>query len=219
MPIYDEANPIDAVEAARKDATAGDDGAWEALDRSLRWHLLTYVQDRTGELGALRRALLEATDWARKEEASPWGERWQHLLELLRDAESLPSAAGDLALLMAPKGRAAELLAYLAEAEDPVRPSDAAEALGITPQHLSNLSRKLDDAGLIVKHRTDGRATWLYVAPRGLRIARSLPALFERPAAAARSRSAGAVKAEDPGGGGAPFLSMWHSEQIAADKR
>jgi ATP-dependent Lon protease len=171
LPIYADLTPSEAVAVARKDAGSAEEESWESLDRTLRRHLLAFLQEREGDVAELRQALVEATDWARDEEKSPWRERWPYLLELLRDGERLPAVAADARVLGRPEGRAAELLAVLIECEQPMRPSELVEIMGLrTIQHLSNLSRGLVSAGLVVKQKTRGRATWLYPTPRALRL-------------------------------------------------
>jgi len=95
MPVYADLTPDEAVATARRDVEAGRKDAWDALDRYLRWHLLTYLQDRSGEVAEIRDALLEAADWARQESRSPWLHNWPYLLELLRAGEQLPSTAAN----------------------------------------------------------------------------------------------------------------------------
>ncbi len=175
MPIYADLTPTEAVAAARRDAAADREQAWDALDRCLRWHLLTYLQDRSGEAAELREALLEAADWARQEQRMPFQHNWPYLLELFRDGERLPSTAAGLGALKSPEGRAAQLLALLVESEDPMRPGALAERLGLSPQQVANLGRRLEEAGLIVRHKAKGRATWLFATPRGLDLASHLP--------------------------------------------
>ncbi len=171
MPIYADLTPQQAVAAARKDAASGGEAAWESLDRTLRRRILAFLQEREGDVAELRQALVEATDWARDEERSPWRECWSYLLELLRDGGRLPPVAADMQGLGTPEGRAAELLAILVEHQRPMRPSELVERMGLrTLQHLSNLSRGLVSAGLVVKQKTKGRATWLYPTPRALRL-------------------------------------------------
>lgn len=180
MPVYADLTPDEAVDTARRDVAAGREEAWEALDRYLRWHLLTYLQDRSGEFAELRDALLEAADWARQEERSPWLYNWPYLLELLRASDRLPSTAAGLQALRGPEGRAAQLLAILVDSEEPMRPGELAERLGLSPQQVTNLGRKLEDAGLIVRRKARGRATWLFATPRGIELASHLPRA-ERP--------------------------------------
>lgn len=175
MPIYADLSPTEAVAAARRDVAAQEEGAWEALDRCMRWHLLTYLQDRSGRAPELRDALVKAADWADQEERSPWRYRWPYLLEILRDGERLPSTADAVRAVGGPEGRAAEMLACLVDHEDPMRPGELAERLGLSPQQVTNLGRKLEGAELIVRHKAKGRATWLFATPRGLELSRHLP--------------------------------------------
>ncbi len=175
MYIYTDMSPIEAVAAARRDATTGGDEVWETLDRCLRWHLLTYLQERSGKVTELRDALLDAADWADQEERSPWRHRWPYLLEILRDGERLPSTAEAVQALAGPEGRAAQLLAFLVDNDDPIRPGEISERLGMSPQQVTNLGRKLEEAGLVVRHKARGRATWLFATARGLALADHLP--------------------------------------------
>jgi len=195
MPIYADLTPTAAVAAARRDAASGRDEAWDALDRYLRWHLLTYVNDRRGETAELREALLEAADWSRQEDRTPWQHTWPYLLELLRDEERLPSSTEELRALVNPEGRAAQLLACLAESEDPMRPGDLGDRLGLSKQRVSHLLRKLEASGLIARRKGKGRAVWLCATPRGLEQASRLP------------RAEGTELA--PASGSAPECALW----------
>jgi len=182
MPVYLDSSPTEAVVAARRDAEAGAGGVYEALDRALRWHLLRYLQERLGELSELRRALIQAADWAGRERQPLWDERWAYLLELLRDAGRQPATAVDLQMLEAPVGRAAEVLAFLAESERPLRPSEVAERLKTSLQHVRNLIAKLESADLVVRRKGEGRSTWIFTTPRGQRLSRLLPQTPKRAA-------------------------------------
>ncbi len=171
MPVYMQDTPTEAVAAARRDAAAGKEGVWEALDGCLRWFLITYLQDRRGEVAELRKALVEAASWARSEDRKPWCDSWPYLIGLLHDAETTPAIANDLRALESPTERAAELLAVLLDREDPMRPRELAEALGMSKQQVSNLTRELESADLIVRYKYHGRARWVQATPRALRLA------------------------------------------------
>ncbi len=175
MPVYADLTPTEALAAARRDAAAGIEDAWSALDRCLRSHLLAYLQERTGDAQELREALLEAADWAREMERSPWQHNWPYLLGILRDGERLPSTATGIDALDRPEGLAARMLALLVENQEPMRPKELAEQLGLKAPHVSNLGKKLEDAGLIFRQKAKGRATWLFATPRGRRLAPVLP--------------------------------------------
>ncbi len=168
---YLDLAPPQAVELAR---TEGD---WTYLDRYLRSRVIAYLQNREGEAGELRQAVLAAVRWARAEDQPPWATIWPYMLEILRDAERLPSAADELQVVARPEGRAAEVLAILAESGEPMRPKDVAARLGLSPSHATNLGRDLEKARLIVRRKAGGRATWLFATARGLRLAASWPGL------------------------------------------
>lgn len=176
---YLDLTPLQALERAR-DAGAAGEGA-EYLERYLRWRLLVYLQDREGDGGELRSVLVAATRWARSEGDAAREASWHGFLELLRDAERTPAAAADLESLRRPAGRAAELLAAVAADQQPARPKDLAEELGMSRQQVGNLSRQLEAAGLIDRQRGEGRSSWIFATARGLRLAASLP--VPRPAA------------------------------------
>lgn len=168
--LFVDSHPTEAVSQARALVSQDREDAWEALDRHLRWHVVHWIQDRAAEVEALREALLDAWRWAERSERDPWRQRWSFLLEILRDAEQQPGIAADLEAV---GGRAAEVLAILAEQSKPMRPTDLGEEMGVSIQQISNLGRKLEGAGLIVR-RSSGKATWLYLTPRGARLAEIL---------------------------------------------
>ncbi len=64
MRVYADFTPTEAVAAARRDAGAGTEEAWDALDRCLRWHLLAYLQERSGDVGELRETLMSRAGYA-----------------------------------------------------------------------------------------------------------------------------------------------------------
>jgi DNA-binding MarR family transcriptional regulator len=185
--------PSEAVSKARDLAAQGHEDAWDALDRHLRWHLMNHVQNRTEDLDDFRGALLEACHWADREEREPWRTRWPYLLELMTDADRQPSLATGL---QAVEGRAAEMLALLAGASEPLRPSDVSDAMGISPQQASNLGQKLEAAGLIVRRKTGGRFTWMFLTPQGRELAGLLPGIDKSAAASAPPAAAEAEPLE-----------------------
>jgi DNA-binding MarR family transcriptional regulator len=147
---------------------AGQVDAWDSLDCCLRWDLMVYLREDSGEVLELSEALLEAADWARQEERSPWQYYWAYLLELLQDAERRPSMLAALASLLNPEGRADELLALLVDCEEPMRPDDVADRLELSKKQVSKLSDQLERARLIVRRKGKGRATWMFPTPRGM---------------------------------------------------
>ncbi len=164
---YLDLSPPQAVELAR---TEGD---WTYLDRYLRSRVIAYLQNREGDAGELRRAILDAIRWARAAEQEPWAVIWPYMLEILRDAERLPSTADELQVVEWPEGRAAQVLAILAGSGKPMRPKEVAARLGLSSSHATNLGRDLEKARLIVRRKAGGRATWLIATARGLRLASS----------------------------------------------
>jgi len=170
---------IDAVSEALE-GSAADPEALKKLDCHLRQRFLRFVQDRSDSAADLREALLLACHWAEREQRDPWRTLWTYLLELLRDAETVPALADDLRALAGPEGRAAELLALLAKQATPMRPSAVAERLRMSQQQVSNLASRLESAGLLVRRRAEGRATWLFPTARGSKLSALLPAGNER---------------------------------------
>ncbi len=177
---YLDLTPPEAVELAQSEAN------WEYLDRYFRSRFIAYLQNRSGDGDELRGAVLEAVLWAKAENRSPWVAVWPFMLGLLRDAERLPSTAEDLGVLKQPEGRAAEALAVLAAHGGPMRPRDVAARIGVSAQHMGNVSRRLEEARLIARRKAEGRATWLFATARGLRLAASFPASV-KPAASERT--------------------------------
>lgn len=166
----------EVVSRACEAVQQGQSHAFEALDRHLRWHLVRYLQDRTGDPAELSQALLEACHWVQRERQEPWVVCWPYLMELLEDAESQPAVASDLQALRVAQGRAAEMLALLVGQTQPLRPNDVSDRLNISIQQVSNLGKKLEDAGLIVRRQASGRSTWLFPTRRGIQLAKLLPA-------------------------------------------
>jgi DNA-binding MarR family transcriptional regulator len=191
--------PQEAVRQARVLVDQGGEGAWEALDLHLRWHLVNQLQNRTEDREGLSGALLDAYRWAETAEREPWRRLWAYLMELLADAESQPSRAGDLEAV---EGRAAEMLRLLVLHPKPLRPGDLADRMRVTPQQVSNLASKLEAAGLIVRQRT-GRSAWLFPSARGVRLVELLP------------EPSSGTSAETEGE--APEISPWNEAALAQD--
>lgn len=168
--LFIDLQPSEAVSRARELAAQGREDAWEALDRHLRWHVIRWIQDRSGDLEALRGAMLDAHHWAARQEREPWRQRWSYLLEILRDAEQQPGLAADLEAAGAVEGRAAEILSLLALRGRPLRPNDLVDEMGLSIQQVSNLGKRLADADLITRRQLSGRATWFVLTPRGSRL-------------------------------------------------
>jgi DNA-binding MarR family transcriptional regulator len=168
--LFIDLQPPEALSRARELSAQGRDDAWEALDRHLRWHVIRWIQDRSGDLEALRGAILDAHHWVARQERDPWRQRWSYLLEILRDAEQQPGLAADLEAVGSVEGRAAEILSLLALRGKPLRPNDLVDELGLSIQQVSNLGKKLADAALITRRQLSGRATWFVLTPRGMRL-------------------------------------------------
>ncbi len=165
--------PAELVDEARSRAEAGEAGAFQALDRELRKHVLRCLQDgRPAE--PVEEALERALWWADGQRAAPWRARWEQLIELLEDGQQLPSRAADLQAV-APSGRAAEVLQALARLGGPVRRESLREAVGVSQAHLSNLLGKLERAGLVTRRKGVGREVWVLLAPRGREVLELLP--------------------------------------------
>ena len=167
--------PLESVERAKEAFSEGHVEAWEALDLHLRWCLVDHLQNRSGNENELGNALLEAFYWAEREEREPWVTRWPYLLEILRDADRQPALASELRAV-GPEGRTAEVLKILADHPKSLRPTDLVKLTGLSIQQISNLGRKLESAGLIVRHSPGGKATWLIPTERGFKLAELLPA-------------------------------------------
>jgi DNA-binding MarR family transcriptional regulator len=202
-PSFVDLTPDQAVEEAKKLASGNDPTAWEALDRCLRHRLLELLRGhgRTGSK-RLRRALLAACRWSEAEEKTDWHRNWTYLLELLRDADSMPSLAGDLEALGRLEGRAAGILRLLVDRGRPLRPKEVAESLGLSPQQVSNVCRRLDERDLLVRRKGEGRATWMFPTARGRRTAALVP---EPPA-----------PSPDEGAPVPLGMSPWHQPSLAA---
>lgn len=171
-----DVQPEEAVVQARELVAEGHEEALEALDRHLRWHLLNHVQNRAEDPERLLAALLDACHWAKREKREPWDLLWAYLLEIFEDARSQPSLAE---CLEAVEGRAAEMLSLLVHHGKPMRPTELKDKRGLSIQQVSNLGHRLEAAGLIVRRRSGGKATWLFPTARGLALATKLPALPE----------------------------------------
>jgi len=186
--LFVDLHPSEAVARARELTGQGREDAWEALDRHLRWHVIRWIQDRSGDTEELRGAVLDSHHWAAREGQEPWRQRWSYLLEILRDAEQQPGLAADLEAAGSVEGRAAEILSILALRGKPLRPNDLVEEMGLSMQQISNLGKRLADAGLITRRQLSGRATWFLLAPRGVRLVklleRTAPATAEEPESA-----------------------------------
>jgi DNA-binding transcriptional ArsR family regulator len=200
---YVDLPPLVSLKRAREDSSQGRPEAWDALDRHLRWLLVDHLQNRSSNPEELERSLIEASHWAEREQREPWRTRWPYLLELLTDAEGQPSIAVGL---QAVEGRAAEMLALLVRSSQPQRPGDVSKTLGISPQQVSNLGQKLENAGLIIRRRS-GRLTWMFPTPEGHQLAQMLPLVV----AAEESQ-------EEPGKGVAE-LALWDESSIAEEIR
>jgi len=176
IPSLNDLEPLMALAAVRAVPEKERAEAWQALDRTFRWQVLRRLRDGEGPEEGLRQALLELSADPEAVPAVPWGSSWELLLQLLRDAAEVPSRAADLDALGAAEGRAGQLLALLAARHpDPQRPTEMAAALGLAPNHISNLIGPLQEAGLLIRRRGDGKASWLFPTARGLRVATRLP--------------------------------------------
>jgi len=179
-PSFVDLTPSQAVEEAKKLAAGGNPSVWEALDRCMRQRLLELLRGHgMTESKGLRRALLTASQWAEAEGRDGWHRNWVYLLELLRDADSMPSLAGDLEVLGSLQGRAAGILRLLVDRDRPLRPKEVAESLGLSPQQVSNVCRRLDERDLLVRRKGEGRATWIFPTARGRRTAALVPGITE----------------------------------------
>jgi len=202
--VFTDLQPPEAVARAREAVAAGRTEAFAALDRHLRWHLVNHLQNRTEDADQLLDALLAACHWVKREGPEPWSIVWPYLLELFEDAASQPSLAVDLDAV---EGRAAEMLALLARAGRPLRPSKLQEQMGLTSlQQVSNLGNKLEKAGLIVRRRSGGKATWIFPTPRGSALAAKLPVGLEPTAPEIEEEVSEILASED---------SFWSFEQAA----
>jgi len=200
--LFVDQPPVEAVARARELAAQGRNDAWEALDRHLRWHVIHWIQDRPGDVEALRRALLDAHHWAARAEQEPWTYLWSYLLEILRDAEQQPALAADLEAVGSAEGRAAELLAVLARQGKPLRPSELSEEMQISMSQVSNLGRKLEEASLICRRAGTGKASWFVLTPRGVRLAEIL-----RPTTPSQPEQA-------ESGDLAPEVPLWNGREL-----
>jgi len=170
--VFVDLQPREAVGRARELVAAGQSEALEALDLHLRWHLVNYIQNRDEDVDGLLAALLEACHWVKREGRGPWNLLWPYLLELLEGAKAQPSLAEGLEAV---EGRAAEVLGLLVQHGKPLRPTEISDKLKLSIQQVSNLGQKLEAAGLIVRRRSGGKATWIFPTARGTSLVKKLP--------------------------------------------
>jgi DNA-binding MarR family transcriptional regulator len=174
--LLTEARPLEAFQQACEAVERGEEDAWEALDRHFRWHLLEHLLNHSGKPAELGEAVLQASLWARRNRKDSWRDRWSYLLQILEGAARHSSLAGDVQALGAAEGRAAEMLSILLQHRKPLRPSDLVERMRLSMQQVSNLGRKLEEAGLIVRQSLlAGRHTWYSATPRAESLQDRLP--------------------------------------------
>lgn len=172
---FTDLDPTESVRRVREAVAVGSDAGeiLEPLDRHLRWHFLHHLQNRAEDGEEVGKALFDACRLAEQEGWDVWFVRWSYLLELLREADEQPALARSLRAIGL-EGRAAEMLRILVNHPKPLRPSDLAERMGLSIQQISNLGRKLEAAGLIVR-QSSGRATWIFPDLQGFELGALLP--------------------------------------------
>lgn len=195
-----DCGPIQAVTRALAKADLGEE-VLPCLDRALRWHLIQCLQDRATDAVQLRRALQLASNAALRRRWDPWQHHWPYLMEILRDSERSPSAAGERDAI---SGRAGELLLFLVDSGNK-RKQDVIQGLGMKEQQISNLTSRLEKEGLVVRQKL-GREAWLYPTSRGFKVARTLSRVKRRP------RAEQAPHEEEREGDSLPF---WYLGQAA----
>lgn len=183
--------PMAAVAEARE--TGDRDYAVERLDRYLRSALLDFLQNRKGDRNELGNALLAARQWALRDKLELFGNRWSFLLELLEDSRQIPARAEQHALLTDRESSILRELvrtAVLAEAACDLRPKDLAGILKTSEQNVNNYLRRLENQGLLVRHRAPGqRAVVVFPTRLGLELAHQLKLTTNKPTQEAPSEA------------------------------
>lgn len=198
-------SPLDAVTAARRQDDPGQTA--EHLDRYLRARLLDFLQNREGERGELSKALVGARNWAVRQKLD-YRDRWSLLLEVLEDSRSVPAKVEQLDLLT---DRETSILAQLvisSEKTSGARPKDLAKTLKTSEQNVNNYLRRMQKAGLVVRHRMPGqRAVLVFPTRKAIRLAEQLQAgqqIVDSP-----SSEHSAPEVVIPNQAPAPALTLW----------
>lgn len=163
--------PPEAVAEARR---SGDPEAVKRLDRYLRARLIEFLQNREGDRSELADALLDARTWAAREHTDHV-ERWSLFLEILEKSRNIPSTVEQVDLLT--DTEAAILAQLVIDTEDlnQLRPKDLAERLGKSEQNVNNYLRRMEEAGLVSRHRVPGKRTvWVFATHKAVQLAEKL---------------------------------------------
>lgn len=176
MPHLTDLKPTEAVAEAQRQARDDRQQAVERLDRYLRARLLAYLQNREGERAQLAKALVAARTWAVRE-VETHRDRWSLLLEVLEDSRRVASRAEQVELLT---NRESSILAKLvigASESSGMRPRDLAARLGTSEQNVNNYLRRMEEEGLVVRHRAPGqRAVLVFPTRKAIDLAEQLGA-------------------------------------------
>jgi DNA-binding MarR family transcriptional regulator len=195
--------PTEAVAEARRQARDDREQAVERLDRYLRARLLAYLQNRDGERAQLAKALVAARTWAVRE-VETHRDRWSLLLEVLEDSRRVASTAEQVELLTDRESSILTKLAIGASESSGLRPKDLAARLGTSEQNVNNYLRRLETAGLVVRHRAPGqRAVLVFPTRKALDLA-------DRFGSSASEQEGGAPLPGSEVTEKAPETTLWH---------
>jgi DNA-binding MarR family transcriptional regulator len=154
---------------------AGTSGAAQRLDRTLRHAVVTWIREPIADRDALEDALADALERAPASSEAPWHTRWATLMDLVRDAARMPSLAEELRAMKLPEeGSAAWRILYQLRA-GPARNKDLAQALDMKASHVSNETKRLEQAGLVDRVPGGGRNRHVVLTPRGRDLLALLP--------------------------------------------
>lgn len=154
---------------------SGEPDAVQRLDRLLRHAVVSWIRDPSADRDALEDALADALERAPASHDAPWRPRWAVLMDLVRDAARAPSLAEELRALKLPEeGSAASQILHQLHT-GPKRNKDLAEVLGKSASHVSNETKRLQEAGLVDRMPGGGRSRHVVLTPRGRDLLALLP--------------------------------------------
>jgi len=137
----------------------------ERLDRHLRARLIDYLQNRVGDHSELAKEMVSARAWAARE-FEAYRDRWDVLLEVLEDSRLVPAKADQVDLLTDRESSILAALVIRSEESSELRPRDLAEKLGMSDRSVDNYLRRMEKAGLVVRHRVPGKRAVLVFPTR-----------------------------------------------------
>lgn len=166
---------IRALREALALVEADESGAMQRLDQTLRHAVVTWIREPNADRDALEDALADALEHAPASSEAPWRTRWATLMDLLRDAARMPSLADELRAVKLPEEGSAAWRILDQLRTGPARNKDLAQALGTSPSHVSNETRRLEEAGLVDRVPGGGRNRHVVLTPRGRDLLALLP--------------------------------------------